>query len=288
MNVKAQQIVEEAQARVGEPYVFGALGELCTPQNRGRRVRDSHPTIKSKCQVLNGKAKDCNGCKWKGAQMYDCRGFTYYLLKQVGIQISTVGATTQWKTDSWAAKGTIQQLPELVCCLFREKDGKMEHTGMYIGNGEVIECSVNVMRSRTPGNWTHWAIPRGLYTDEEIRVAGAAPMPTPNLKRGSKGDLVRQLQSDLISLGYEMPKYGADGSFGAETESCVKQFQRDNQLTADGIVGEKTRAAIAEALKNQAEKPTITSTVRIPGMDKEEADMLMRVYQDATAEAVLH
>ena len=39
---------------VAWPYVFGAWGECCTPANRKRRAREDHPTIVSKCQVLNG------------------------------------------------------------------------------------------------------------------------------------------------------------------------------------------------------------------------------------------
>jgi len=52
------------------------------------------------------------------------------------------------------------------------------------------------------------------------------------LKVGSKGDDVKQLQSKL--------RLGADGSFGFGTEAAVKQWQHDNGLTPDGIVGNKT------------------------------------------------
>jgi putative chitinase len=52
------------------------------------------------------------------------------------------------------------------------------------------------------------------------------------LKVGSKGDDVKQLQSKL--------GLGADGSFGFGTEAAVKQWQHDNGLTPDGIVGDKT------------------------------------------------
>ncbi len=35
------------------------------------------------------------------------------------------------------------------------------------------------------------------------------------LKRGSRGELVRELQEKLLSLGYELPQFGADGDFGS-------------------------------------------------------------------------
>lgn len=78
------------------------------------------------------------------------------------------------------------------------------------------------------------------------------PQPTPagnNLRTGSRGEAVAQLQRDLSRLGYPL---AADGVFGAKTEAAVKRFQREHNLTADGIVGPKTRAAIERAKANAA------------------------------------
>ena len=55
-------------------------------------------------------------------------------------------------------------------------------------------------------------------------------------KRGSKGDMVRQIQMALHLL--------ADGIFGSQTEEAVKNFQRKNGLKADGIVGPATLAKL--------------------------------------------
>src|SRR5690606_30595729 len=46
------------------------------------------------------------------------------------------------------------------------------------------------------------------------------------LKRGDKGKEVLKLQQDLIKAGEKLPKYGADGSFGEETEKAVKNIQK--------------------------------------------------------------
>ena len=52
------------------------------------------------------------------------------------------------------------------------------------------------------------------------------------LKKGSKGDDVKKLQTKLGTT--------SDGNFGPGTEKLVKEWQTKNGLTADGIVGDGT------------------------------------------------
>lgn len=73
------------------------------------------------------------------------------------------------------------------------------------------------------------------------------------LKYGSKGDAVKDIQTKLIYLGYSCGVYGSDGEFGSGTMAAVKMFQKTQNLTVDGIVGEKTSTALNvayEAKKN--------------------------------------
>ncbi|MFH6989266.1 DUF4157 domain-containing protein [Flavobacterium collinsii] len=60
------------------------------------------------------------------------------------------------------------------------------------------------------------------------------------LATGSKGEPVQKVQSSLMDLGYQLPKFGADGDFGSETRAAVFKFQSDNGLSYDGIVGVQT------------------------------------------------
>lgn len=61
------------------------------------------------------------------------------------------------------------------------------------------------------------------------------------LKRGMRNELVKWCQDRLINhKKYYIDKNGSDGIFGANTENVVKQFQKDNSLTVDGIIGVKT------------------------------------------------
>ena len=70
-------------------------------------------------------------------------------------------------------------------------------------------------------------------------------MAEPTLKKGSKGQAVKDLQEALKTLGFAV---GAiDGVFGAGTERAVKEFQASVGIDADGIVGPVTWLNIDEA-----------------------------------------
>ena len=74
------------------------------------------------------------------------------------------------------------------------------------------------------------------------------------LARGCKGEDVRELQNNLLELGYKLPKYGADGDFGAETERAVEEFQRYYGCAEDGIFGAESLEAMNEALGQEPEE----------------------------------
>ncbi len=63
------------------------------------------------------------------------------------------------------------------------------------------------------------------------------------LRRGSTGDDVKVIQSQLNRIGDNYPalrKLTVDGIFGASVEAAVKDFQDVFNLTSDGIVGKAT------------------------------------------------
>ena len=61
-------------------------------------------------------------------------------------------------------------------------------------------------------------------------------------KYGSSGSEVREIQTKLKNWGYYSGS--VDGVYGAETRNAVISFQKKNGLTADGICGTKTLAAL--------------------------------------------
>jgi len=52
-----------------------------------------------------------------------------------------------------------------------------------------------------------------------------------------------------MKLGYALPRFGADGDFGAETEAAVKRFQQDHGLPPDAVWDSGCQAALSEALE---------------------------------------
>ena len=283
---------------VGWAYCFGGRGEYCTPANRRARDYVKHPTIKTKCQNFDGTGS-CFGCKWYPdgkTRFYDCRGFTYWILLQIfGWKLMGGGCTSQWNDEkNWKAKGEVKDgIPQdVIVCLFyykKDKEGNrtstLEHTGLYY-NGQTVECSNNVQHSKTLNKkWEVWGVP--ACVDAEVK-----PIPPSNppevkpvvsyktIRKGNYGELVKQCQTLLKNLGYDLGICGVDGDFGSATEKAVKSFQRDHGLTVDGIVGPKTWAALTETKAPAKEK---FYTVTISHLTKAQVDRLVsdEAFKDA-------
>lgn len=68
--------------------------------------------------------------------------------------------------------------------------------------------------------------------------------PRPTLRQGSSGTYVRYLQQKLTSKLY--PLGNADGIFGNATRQAVVEFQQENGLSPDGIVGPLTWEVVSQ------------------------------------------
>ena len=183
------------------------------------------------------------------------------------------------------AWGTIDTLPEIPGVALRS-DG---HVGVYVGGGYAVEergfnygCVKTKVASR---KWTHWfQLPFVDYGDA-VFTGGSYVKPdsaqteytlgTRTVKKGSKGTDVKALQEFLLQLEYSLPKYGADGEFGSETETALKKFQKKVGIKQDGIYGSETHTALMDAVADdddgkeqpETEKPEVqtpaTKQVRI-------------------------
>ena len=88
---------------------------------------------------------------------------------------------------------------------------------------------------------------RGMFVEglddapQATRPTNPYPVPDKPLRRGAKGVTVRWLLRELVNHGYDIL---VDGSFGPLTGAAVRDFQLQNDLVVDEIVGKKTVAAL--------------------------------------------
>jgi len=79
---------------------------------------------------------------------------------------------------------------------------------------------------------------QGEETSETSSSSGNTSFP---LKKGSRGEKVKELQRKLLSKdSRSLPMYGADGIFGNETETALKNLfnrtQINNQTELDSLI----------------------------------------------------
>ena len=100
--------------------------------------------------------------------------------------------------------------------------------------------------------WVEWGELKGVDYSGTAPAPAQDPQPEPakkpTIRKGSKGTYVKECQNDLIKLGYDVGKTGADGKFGNCTDKAVRAFQKDKKLKVDGIVGAKTWEALDNAM----------------------------------------
>lgn len=94
---------------------------------------------------------------------------------------------------------------------------------------------------------------------------------------------VREIQTALLTLGYDLGPAGADGAFGRRTVAAIAKFQSDRQVDVlyPGTVGAKTQAALAVALATLTPVPRVGTVPLLPWLA--EAERLQGVREIAGA-----
>ena len=225
----------------------------------------------ARCMAADGKHGYDQTHRW--GPDYDCSSLLITVWEQAGVPVRTGGATYT---------GNMREV--FLRCGFAEVtsevslgDGRglvagdvllnhRNHTAMMVDKYNLVQARINELGTVTGGqtgdqNGGEIAV-RSYYNfpwdcvlryrendgeagekgaDETVQLRGL-----PLLRRGSRGDAVSAAQYLLLCRGMTLPKYGADGDYGQETEDAVKEFQRLKRLEADGECGALTWAALTK------------------------------------------
>lgn len=237
IKVKLEDWIEYLESRVGiDLYVWGANGELLV--NLLPKLCDMETSIKNVDRTLTLLQKRL----FQHIDIYkirceDCSGLAVRFLIEHNIL----------KSDT-SADGLFHKIEHEVGLrevkagdyLFKGTDDKKTHVGYAISNKYVIESKGRddgvVQTLITSGGWG-WAKRPDWYE-------GVKPE-KPVLKRELKltdpmmrGDDVKDAQKLLNDKGYNCGS--VDGFFGKKCDIATKNFQNDNGLKVDGIIGKNT------------------------------------------------
>ena len=166
---KAQTVIDFARSKVGCGYCWGTLGERMTEDLLARLIQ-KYGSSKIEPDVQRSKNM--------GKIVYDCAGLVAKAFNQVGIKPYT-GATKTWNNLAFDKKGPVSQMPrDKVAILYKGDGNEMSHTGIYIKNNRFVHAKGTdygvLEESMSAYPWTHFGIPTGLYTKDDI-----GPDPTP-------------------------------------------------------------------------------------------------------------
>ena len=107
----------------------------------------------------------------------------------------------------------------------------------YATSSSYVNTNMNTILKWNLTTWDDFKAEQSTPTNTTIMPPSSMPV----LKKGSKGDWVVIAQGRLVVSGYPLD---VDGIFGQKTYETVKQFQLDNHLTVDGIIGKNTWAKL--------------------------------------------
>ena len=249
----------------GWRYWYGATGVKCTPELLRRK------TAQYPAHYASGRMARCSRDIAEGRFCADCIGLAkgyMWLDEDTGRQAYKANGCPDASANGMFAqaseKGDIASMPDVPGLIVRFNG----HAGIYVGGGNVIEARgfnygvVQTEIDRRP--WTHWYRLPGLIYEGAAKPAEYLPGDR-ILRRGLSGGDVKRAQEMLLTLGYALPIYGADGDYGAETENAVRAFQKAANLAVDGLCGPKTIAALIaqcdETHPESGDAPVETVTV---------------------------
>jgi cell wall-associated NlpC family hydrolase len=185
-----------------------------------------------------------------GRDEYDCSGFFWAMLNDVGIRI---GRTT---ADGYRRMGSHISAPGHVgrdfAVLLTNGHAPAHHIILYIGSDDTVEAkgeAWGVIRSSVGAankRGARWYRLAARYDIGEL--TGANPRPTSRrypgrLRKGARGNDVRWVQK---RLNVHHIKTGVDGVYGPQTASNVRAFRKARRMLPGSSVGPNVWKALAK------------------------------------------
>lgn len=215
------------------------------------------------------------------ARVWDCNGLAEGIYEDFsGVNINT---KARYNYSGWCGTKGAGMIPDKyrvpgaavfwgdtasdihhVAYLYKPVDAKNTAGDWYIieARGVMYGVVQTKLLSRKPN---FWGLMTQYFDYENADFEPTIPQLGDRLlKNGSVGEDVKQLQTNLIRLGYSCGSYGADGEFGDATELAVRNFQTDHGLVSDGEYGPKSHAAMVDAmakLDTPKENPRVVKIV---------------------------
>ena len=282
--ITTQALIDKFEMALADAwgYIWGTSGGVWTQAQQDAATREQTKKY---------------GQRWVGRHVADCSGLFSWAFKQLGSYMYH-GSDTMFRKYT-TSSGELEKgrrkdgqdlKPGTAVFTWKPADKKYGHVGLYIGNGNVIEAygtQKGVIRSKvTETRWTHWGELKNVDYSGAAPDPGPGPEDKPTIKRGSSGAYVTECQQDLMRLGYDVGKTGADGKFGANTEKAVKAFQKDHDgpdgkaLKVDGIVGQATWWALDAAVGPEPQ-PTKRYSVIVHNLTLSQAEKITASYPDS-------
>lgn len=224
-------------------YIWATAGEVWTKAKQDALVKkyNSDPV---KYKDLETGAKE--GHKWIGRKVTDCSGLPKWAMAQLGVAKGIYhGSNSQFNKNCFVTAKIEPgvKIPVGALIFTGKEKGQHNHVGVLVTDTCVCEAkgtSAGVVHTPLSNKkWTYY----GLLKDVEYEFTTPVIVTKPvvkthtTLRRGSKGEEVRELQTLLAKDGSSLQ---IDGIFGIGTLSAVKSFQKKHNLVVDGIVGPKT------------------------------------------------
>lgn len=174
--------------------------------------------------------------------------------RAVTIEVANDGGAPNWHASDKALKACIA-----LCVDICKRNGikKLEYTGNKAGNLTMhcmfaaTACPGPYLKSKFPyiAEQVNAQLAGGATTAASVNKTTTGGFDVTTLKtlaqNNTKSDQVAVMQAVLNHRGYSCGT--ADGYFGAKTLAAVKKFQKAKELTADGICGPLTWAALLGA-----------------------------------------